>query len=241
MKKLLRLDWDIIAGIAAAVIAIILHLLHIVKSEVIFVIVLVLLALLLFRDLRREGQDEHLSESLQELKGNVQGIQLMIEQPEAILIGPRRLRAETRRFIEAARGELVWFNPCFLMFQSDEVFDVLLRPAIDNPLIDSITFIARENEREHWDQNMASKIKRCSGRSRVKETIWRDLPETISFVLADIEAGGPTEALVSFWGEPFMARQSGQQLPRYVFRIQAHSDLIARLVELERDQRIGAG
>ena len=33
MKGLLRIDWDVIAGIAAAVIAIVLHLLHIVDVE----------------------------------------------------------------------------------------------------------------------------------------------------------------------------------------------------------------
>jgi hypothetical protein len=57
LRKLLQLDWDIIAGITAAVLAIVLHLLHIVEHDVLLTIVLVLLALLLFRDLRRESHD----------------------------------------------------------------------------------------------------------------------------------------------------------------------------------------
>ena len=48
LNKLLRFDWDIIAGITAAVIAIVLHLLHVVEVDVLFTLILVLLALLLF-------------------------------------------------------------------------------------------------------------------------------------------------------------------------------------------------
>ena len=71
------------------------------------------------------------------------------------------------------------------------------------------------------------------------EPRWRSLPETLSFVLADVEPHGRTEALLSFWGEPFMSRATNRQVPRYIFRIQSHSDLIARLVELEREHRLG--
>ena len=71
----------------------------------------------------------------------------------------------------------------------------------------------------------------------MSEPVWRQLPETLSFILADMLPGGATEALLSFWGEPFMGRSTGQQAPRYIFRIQKHSDLIARFVELERQYR----
>jgi len=44
-------------------------------------------------------------------------------------------------------------------------------------------------------------------------------------------------AHLSFWGEPFMARTAGVDVPRYIFHVQAHSELIGRLVELERRYR----
>ena len=117
MKRLLRIDWDVIAGITAAIIAIVLHLLHVVDVEVLFTIVLVLLALFLFRDLRRESHDEYLGEAVNSIKGNVKSIELSLEVPAAVLVGPRYLRSESRRFVETARGEMVWFNVCFLMFK----------------------------------------------------------------------------------------------------------------------------
>ncbi|MEQ8789941.1 MAG: hypothetical protein RIC55_26840 [Pirellulaceae bacterium] len=233
------MDWDIIAGIAAAVLAIVLHLLHVVEVDVIFTVVLVLLAMLLFRDLRRESHDERLSEAVGQAKNTLEEIQLSIRPPDAILVGPRHLRAESRRFSEMARGEMVWFNVCFLMFKTQDVFDLMLRPAIENPLVTSIQFVSNENEKSLWEQHMLPKIKECDGGQKVREPRWTALPETVSFILADVEQDGKTEALLSFWGEPFMARTTAQQVPRYIFRVQSHSDLVPRLVELERQHRMG--
>lgn len=200
MKRILRFDWDIIAGIAAAVIAVVLHLLHVVEVDVIFTIVLVLLALLLFRDLRRESHDEHLSETVHEAKNALDEVRLSIQPPEAILIGPRNLRAESRRFCESAHGEMVWFNVCFLMFKTQEVFDLMLRPAVENPHVTSIRFIANETEKPLWEQHILPKLKECPSGNKVKEPRWSQLPETVSFILADVDQDGRTEALLSFWG-----------------------------------------
>ena len=237
-RRLLRLDWDIIAGITAALLAIVLHLLHIADPDVLLTIVLVLLALLLFRDLRREHHDERLLETARQNRAGVREILAAIRPPEAILIGPRRLGNESRRFAEEARGEMVWFNMCFAMFRSQAVFDLMLRPAIENPGVESIRFIAAHGERERWDRYMAPKIRECRGRGKVAKPRWRDLPETVSFILADTGTDGATEALLSFWGEPFMSRATGRQVPRYTFRVAGHSDLVSRLVELDRQHRM---
>lgn len=241
MKRILRFDWDIVAGIAAAVVAIVLHLLHVVHIEVLLTISLVLLALLLIRDLRREDQDERLAESLEQISGNVKDLRLSLEPPDTVLIGPRQLRSESRRFVETAAGEMIWFNVCFLMFQSQEVFDLLLTPAVENPRVTSIQFVSDESERDLWKTNMQPKIKACAGGDKIAEPRWRQLPRTVSFILADIGPEAATEALLSFWGEPFMARTTRQQVPRYVFRVQAHSELVPQLVELERQHRMAAG
>lgn len=238
MKRILRFDWDVIAGIVAAVLAVVLHLLHVIDVDVVFTIVLVLLALLLFRDLRRESHDERLSETVQEAKQALEEIRLSIHPAEAILIGPRNLRAESRRFCETTQGEMVWFNVCFLMFRTQEVFDIMLRPAIDNPHITSIRFTANESERPLWEKYIQPRLKECPNGKKVEEPRWSQLPETVSFILADVDQDGNTEALLSFWGEPFMARTITHQVPRYIFRVQSHSDLITRLVELERQHRI---
>jgi hypothetical protein len=238
MNRLLRIDWDIIAGIAAAIVAIVLHLLHIVQVDVLFTIVLVLLALLLLRDLRRESHDEQLGAAVEQISSSLRDVQLSLQPPEAVLIGPRHPRTESRRFTESAHGEMVWFNVCFLMFQSQETFDLLLRPAIENPQVTSIRFVSDAGEQPLWERHMQPRISQCTGRGKVLPPQWRNLPQTVSFILADTRPGGTTEALVSFWGEPFMARTTGRQVPRFIFHVRSQSDLIAQLVELERGHRM---
>ena len=103
MKKLLRLDWDLIAGILAAITALVLHMLHIVQQEVVLAVMLVLLTLLLVRDLR----SEHKSEKLLEIGERVQTGQQYIlgtqatgrasHWPTAIAISQRGVLAPSTR------------------------------------------------------------------------------------------------------------------------------------------------
>ena len=237
MKRLLRLDWDIVAGILAAIV---LHLLHVVAVDVVLTIALVLLALLLLRDLRLEGSDERLAGAVRETRDEVAELRHSLTPPEAVLIGPRLLQAESRRFAESARGRMVWFNMCFAMFRSQEVFDLILRPAIENVRVETIEFISGRGERERWDRYLAPRIAKCRGAHKVLAPRWHQLPETVSFILADFGQDGSTEALLSSWGEPFMARTHGAQVPRYTFRVASHSDLIGRFMELERHHRSSA-
>lgn len=81
------------------------------------------------------------------------------------------------------------------------------------------------------------KIKACSGQQKVLEPLWIDLSDTISFVMIDI-GGGKSEALVSFWGEPFMALATDKNVPRYVLHVNSNSELIVRLKEKERICRL---
>ena len=240
MHKLLRIDWDIIAGIVAAVAAIVLHLLHVAESAVLLTIILVLLALLLLRSLRGEHRMDVLTDAASRAEGLLREVQTSLSPPDAILIGPRQLRKESERFTRAARGEMIWFNVCCLMFSRDEVFDTLLKPAITNPLVTAIQFVSDESEKEIWESTVLPKILKCAGHEKVRPPRWVSLPRTISFVLADIDADGRPEALLSFWGEPFMAYTTGQQVPRYIFRVQGRSELLPRLIELERQNRMAS-
>ena len=67
-------DWDAIAGIVAAVAALVLHLLHVIETDVLLTIALVVLAVLLFRDLRREADDEELKNTTQRTERNVESL-----------------------------------------------------------------------------------------------------------------------------------------------------------------------
>ncbi|HML99626.1 MAG TPA: hypothetical protein PKD75_14230, partial [Tepidiformaceae bacterium] len=200
-------------------------------------IALVVLALLLFRDLRREAQDELLMERSERTETVLTGLLAGMKQPDVLLIGPRELRAASEAFARQARGEMVWFNVCLLMFKPQSLFDALLRPALENGDVSGVQFVLDPSERERWEQEVLPKAQAAGGYTKLREPRWVPLShEAVSFILADT-AAGKTEAHLSFWGEPFMSRQPGFDIPRYVFHVQAHSDLVGQLVELERKHR----
>lgn len=237
MKRFWNLEWDAVAGVIAAVGALVLNLLQVADVNVVLAVMLAILALILVRDLRREVRDQQLAESVVTTAAQVKDIRTVITPPDAVLIGPRALRAESERFAAGARGDMVWFNVCLLMFAPQALFDAMLRPAIENPLVRSIRFVLDEGERERWSQLVLPKVAKCAGREKVAEPEWCRLKEPVSFILAGTTASGETEGHLSFWGEPFMARRPGHDIPRYVFHVLSHSELIGRLVDMERAYR----
>jgi hypothetical protein len=238
MKRLLKFDWDVIAGVLAAVIALVLHFLHVAESGAVLAIILVLLALLLLRDLRAESRGHRLGEEVERLHTQLLEIHQFLVPPDAVLIGPHRLRHEFERFALDAHGEMTWYNVCCLMFKRQEIFDATLRVVLENPHVTSLQIISNETERPLWESEVLPKLKLCAAANKMRSPLWRKLPKTISFMLAEVRAHGQMEVLLSFWGEPFMARTIERSVPRYIFRVQKHSELVARLVELERQHRM---
>jgi hypothetical protein len=238
MKRLLRVEWDAIAGIVAALVALIMHFLHILEINVLLMIFVVLMALLFIRDLRREHFTERIDTSLGRTEAAIKALQVNLALPDAILVGPRQLRAVTESFSRRAGGEMIWFHVCLLMFKPPSLFNTLLRPAIENPLVTSIQFILDTTQQELWQQEVRPKVDACPGNVKVQEPHWTTIRENVSLILSDIGPGGSTECLMSFWGEPFMAYQTGREVPRYIFHIQSHSELVPRLLELARNYRI---
>ena len=233
-----RYDWDAVAGIVAAVAALMLHLFHIVQPDILLAMTLVLVALLLLRQLRHEEREERVETTAVRTEQMIITLRDALKMPDVVLVGPRHLRSASEAFARHARGDMVWFNVCLMMFRPQELFDCLLRPAVENPLVTHITFVLDESEQAHWRDHVAPKLAACRGRDKVLDPRWCNLKESVSFVLADRETDGQLEAQLSFWGEPFMARATGRDVPRYIFHVQAHSELIPQLVELERRYRM---
>lgn len=238
MKRIFAVEWDAIAGIIAALTALVLHYLHIAEENLLLAIALVLIGLLLFRSLRSQAQIEELSVTARSGLDSLAKIQASVHTPDALLIGPRDLRATSEEFARRAHGEMIWFNVCLRMFRPQALFDSMLKPAIENPRVTSILFVSDEGEKQMWETDVLPKVKACNASNKVLEPRWRNLPESVSFILAQTGQQGLQEVLLSFWGEPFMARSTERNVPRYIFYIQSHSELIARLIELERGYRV---
>jgi hypothetical protein len=233
-----RYDWDAVAGILAAMAALFLHLFHILQADILLTMMLVLVTLLLLRQLRHEEREERVERATIRTEQTLAAMQDLLAPTEVVLVGPRHLRMASEAFARQASGHMVWFNVCLMMFRPQELFDCLLRPAVENTRVTRIEFVLDEAERDNWRNHVAPKLLACEGREKVIEPRWCTLRESVSFILADRASDGRTEAQLSFWGEPFMARATGRDVPRYIFHVQPHSELVSRLVELERGYRI---
>lgn len=234
LRQLLDFEWDAIAGIVAAVVAIVLHLLHVVDEQVILPIVLALLGLLFINFMRHTRNNELTAEQVDLITRAVSNIQFALKLPDVILIGPRHLRSANEQFIRNMSGETIWFNVCLSMYKPQPLFNALLRPAVENPMVSSIRFVLDESQKDLWQQLIQPKIAECASHPKVKEPHWCRLSKTSSFILADSQLSGGAEALLSFWGEPFMAQTADRDVPRYIFHVQRNSELLPHLVELER-------
>lgn len=237
LKRLLTLDWDAVAGIIAAIAAIVMHFLHIIDVDVLTTIAVVLIALLFIRDLRRERATEHAYSAIEETRSAIRSIQTNLHPPDALLIGPTQLRTASEQFTAHAKGEMIWFHVCLSMFRPQSLFDALLRPAIENSRVTSIQFVLDEGQRALWDSDVLPKINACKGSEKVAPPCWTTIQESVSVIIADAGSTGRAEGLLSFWGEPFMAHTTERDVPRYIFHVQEHSELIARLIELIRGYR----
>ncbi len=234
LKKILSFEWDAIAGILAAVVAIILHLLHIVDEHVILPIVLALMALLFINFMRHSRHNELTAEKVDHTEHVVRRIQATLKAPDILLVGPRQLRSVSEQFARHMKGDAIWFNVCLSMYRPQPLFDALLRPAVENPQVDSIQFVLDESQQELWEAVVLPKIMACSGHAKVREPYWCKLDRNVSYILADSQHSGGAEALLSFWGEPFMAQSTERDVPRYIFHVQRHSELLPHLEELKR-------
>ncbi|MCK6404660.1 MAG: hypothetical protein L6Q60_01455 [Rhodocyclaceae bacterium] len=240
VKKIFTYEWDAIAGVITAVAASVLHLLHVLDEKLMLSIVLALIALLFTNFMRHSRNNELAAEKIELTAADVQRIQAGLKLPEAVLIGPRQIRACHDRFTAHMRGETIWYNVCLSMYRTPALFDALLRPAIENPAISSILFILDDRQIDVWNTTILPQVENCAGGKKVLEPCWRSLDKNISFILADSHASDGAEALLSFWGEPFMAEATERSVPRFVFHVNKHAELIPHLIELSRSHRLGA-
>lgn len=234
LKKFLSYEWDAIAGIATAMIASVLHLLHALSEEMMLSVVLALIALLFINFMRHARNNEISAEQIDRTEAAVHRIHAGLVLPGVVLVGPRHLRTHHDQFTKHMKGDSIWFNVCLSMYKPQALFDALLRPVIENPTISSIQFILDSRQQSTWHDAIMPKILDCAGHGKVREPRWCSLERNISFILADSHASDGTEALLSFWGEPFMAEATERQVPRFIFHVQKHSELLPHLIELGR-------
>jgi hypothetical protein len=126
------------------------------------------------------------------------------------------------------------------MLVSGEVRDAVLQPFLVNPSITSIRFVLDLGQRERWQAAVRSALEPHLEAGKVEPPAWGRLDSGVSFMIGDTSAAeGRAEALVSFWGDPFMALHHERRVPGYIIHVREHSELIGRLREVERAFRNG--
>ncbi|MHB0976139.1 MAG: hypothetical protein ACYC1U_02965 [Candidatus Aquicultorales bacterium] len=175
----------------------------------------------------------------EEIRQDIKAFTKAISVPkiELELIKPAELIDRTAKFALKNRGEDWWFNTCANMFRSHELFDALLRPSIENQKTTKVAFIMRPSMKAIWEEYVQPQIETCRGKEKVQTPIWVEIDESISFRMIDLSADQERkEALLTFWGEPFMMEHTTSShrahMPRYVLLIKHHSELIHRLKDI---------
>ncbi|UCE97849.1 MAG: hypothetical protein JSV74_00500 [Dehalococcoidia bacterium] len=236
-KRLLKQDWEVVAVLLAALTGLVFHFLHLTEVDLLLAIAVVLLALFLIRDIKRESQAGHFAAIENSIATNLEDIKSSLTPPSVELIGPSELHETSLRFAKRGQGDVVFFNICLRMYKSQKPFDIMLKPFIENSEVTSVQFILDLKEKERWERDIMPKVVVCNNAKKVREPYWCHLEENTSFILVETGSFGKAEALVSFWGEPFMAKTSGVNVPRYVLYVREDSGLIRSLKERERISR----
>jgi hypothetical protein len=238
LRRLRNIEWETLAGVLAATVAIVLHFLHLTDVNVLRVITLMLVALIFLRELRHESQWESMAAASRRMTHLLEQLVRSSVPSGLRLIGPTELASATGGFAARGTGEVVWFNACLAMLETQAAFDVILRPFIENPEVTVIRFVLKESEKARWDDHVVPKLMACDHDKKVKPPRWANLDSPVSFVLEGIAGGhGKAEALLSVWGEPFMTLHRRRSVPGYLIHVDEHSELIGRLKEMEWSER----
>lgn len=236
-------NWDLLAVIAASIVGLVLHLLGILPEAYLISLILLLLCL---HAIHEVGHGMTYEESYEEIMGIKS--ELKKPEPEIRLITKNHFSAG-EEFALRNRGVMRWFNTPMGVLRSQEIFDKLVKSAVDNPKTKRIEFILKPGMKAFWEKEVQPKIEKCSGKDKVALPMWRDVKENIGFKMIDLsETEDTREAHLTVWGEPFTIEHEIEIYPRiyhprYILYLKSNCEMIPHLKELflkYRTQKEGA-
>lgn len=234
VQRLLTLEWDIISGVVAAAAATILSYFSVVDAAMVRAIMLLLCALILVRELRNDYRLDVNRELLDIIRHEVQGIRETVGDTDIVVIAPLAMRQEFRDFATHMTGDVTWYNVCPRMFRRPEIFSATLAHLIDNPEVTAVHVLGDLRERQAWDRDVAPKLRAKDVESKVRSPMWGALSPAVSFIVGERQGIKRAQALLAIMDEPFASQGKGPSVPRYLFRVQNHSDILTAMAELAR-------
>ena len=229
LKRLLKTDWEIIAGIAAAVGVIILKFLHIVDEETMLTLAIVLLAGLFIRELRRESVFDKFSENLDEMQAGIQQLRGHYADQGSSLVTPAAMHDAMCAFSRRAKGICVFKHVSPFMFKKEAYFDAFLKPMIERDAVSEVIFIINDDEKEKFDLYIRPKTDACDGGSKVAQPILADNPDGNGIIACNCGLTADFEALITFFSEPFMVKYGENWVPKFALHVLPGSE-VSKLV-----------
>jgi hypothetical protein len=106
IKRILLLEWDAIAGVLAALVAIVLHFLHLAKIDVLLTISTVLVAALFIRHLRRERANNETDAAVRSIQNEVALLIARLDSVRNDLLDLRAGRGRPTVHVYSSRSEV---------------------------------------------------------------------------------------------------------------------------------------
>jgi hypothetical protein len=227
MKETLELD--IIAIVIASILGIILHALHLLPEEFIVSLILLLLALHALHSTNQAQKDSEVHKKLLEVADRM-------EAPDVAGIESKEIFSKGEELAVKNNGEMWWFNTP-LGFRNQNIFDKMLKPALESTRTNKIVFILDEKFKAVWERDVAPKIEKSKHKETLKAPHWRKIEERIAFRMIDVDPKKDAkEAHFTYLDRPFVMKVEGKEAgiyhPRYMFHVKPSSKLIQDLKDL---------
>jgi len=225
IKRLLKTDWEIIAGILAAVGVIILKLLHLVDAEVMLTLAVVLLAVLFMREVRREAVFDRFTENLNQIEASITELTVHYADQGSTLITPSTMNDSMRAFTQRAKGVCVFKHVSPFMFSKDSNFNAFLKPMLEHDTVSEVIFIINEDEKDDYNRYVKAKIDTCDGAAKVAEVIIAENPDGNGIIAFNCGLAEGFEALITFMSEPFMVKFNERWVPKFALHVLPDSEV----------------
>jgi len=143
------------------------------------------------------------------------------------------------------RGTFVWFNTPMTVMRSQEIFDLMLKPAIESKHTKKVEFVLRSSQKEFFDAEVWPKIQQTKGKDKVAYPIFTEIKENFGFKMIDSSAREDAwEFHLTFLEEPFTITRKtdagpGVVHPNILFHVMPKSELGKKLKEVYLRYRLG--
>lgn len=232
-------EWDLLAVAAASVIGIIGHILGVIPEHYIISLILLLLALHALHDISHDMKFDLAFQMISGLDSRMESL-----DPGIKLITKDHFK-EGQNLALRNQGAFVWFNTPMSVMRSQEIFDTMLKPAIESRDTKTIEFVLNPTWKDFFDREVWPKIQEVKGNEKVSYPIFTQIKEGLGFKMVDtsreIEA---REFHLTFLDRPFtIARtnEDGRKVvhPKIILHVTSKSELAKELKELYIHYKMG--